>query len=52
MSQGLPFGKIEHRVDTMDAQPSGADGGIIVLVSGALVVRPSVNLGVLRAEAT
>lgn len=36
--QNLPFQKVQHRTDTMDAQPANADGGIVVLVTGALVV--------------
>ncbi|RMD43631.1 hypothetical protein DV735_g1497, partial [Chaetothyriales sp. CBS 134920] len=35
---GLPFQKVQHRVDTFDAQPSNTDGGILVLVTGALMV--------------
>jgi hypothetical protein len=37
-SQGLPFQKVEHRVDTLDAQPSNTTGGILVVVTGALLV--------------
>lgn len=29
---------MEHQVSTIDAQPSNAEGGIIVVVSGALLV--------------
>ena len=36
--QGLPFSKVIHRVSTLDAQPS-SDNGILVLVTGALLVR-------------
>jgi hypothetical protein len=36
--QGLPFQKIQHRVDTKDAQPSNDSGGIMVMVTGALMV--------------
>lgn len=36
--QGLPFAKVQHRVATVDAQPAGNDGSIIVLVTGALLV--------------
>lgn len=36
--QGLPFSKIKHQVATLDAQPSSEDGGILVLVTGALLV--------------
>jgi hypothetical protein len=39
LSQELPFGRIEHQVATIDAQPSNASGGIMVVVSGALLVR-------------
>lgn len=34
---GLPFQKIQHRVDTKDAQPSNDSGGIMVMVTGALM---------------
>lgn len=37
--QSLPFSKVEHQVATLDAQPSNANGGILVIVSGALLVR-------------
>jgi hypothetical protein len=37
-SQNLPFEKVQHRVDTTDAQPSGENGGIVVMVTGALMV--------------
>ena len=40
-SQNLPFQKVQHRVDTTDAQPSGETGGIIVMVTGALLVGDS-----------
>lgn len=40
--QGLPFQKVEHQVSTLDAQPSNGQGGILVIVSGALLVRTSV----------
>jgi hypothetical protein len=36
--QNLPFQKVEHRVDTLDAQPSNTSGGILVVVTGALLV--------------
>ncbi|KAI9653803.1 MAG: Nuclear transport factor 2 [Alyxoria varia] len=35
--KGLPFQKVEHRVDTVDAQPSSPDGGVLVLVTGAIL---------------
>lgn len=38
---GLPFNKIQHRVDTKDAQPSNESGGIMVMVTGALMVGQS-----------
>lgn len=38
-AQNLPFQKVQHRVDTTDAQPSGEHGGIVVMVTGALMVR-------------
>ncbi|OAG44942.1 hypothetical protein AYO21_00904 [Fonsecaea monophora] len=34
----LPFQKVQHRVDTTDAQPSNEQGGILVMVTGALLV--------------
>lgn len=37
--QNLPFEKVRHQVSTLDAQPSGEHGGIMVLVTGALLVR-------------
>lgn len=37
-SQSLQFQKVKHRVDTTDAQPSGENGGIVVMVTGALMV--------------
>lgn len=39
--QSLPFQKVEHQVATLDAQPSNQQGGILVAVSGALLVRLS-----------
>ncbi|KAF2133330.1 putative nuclear transport factor 2 [Dothidotthia symphoricarpi CBS 119687] len=35
--QTLPFQQIQHRTDSVDAQPS-ADDGILVMVTGALLV--------------
>ncbi|KAG9236945.1 nuclear transport factor 2 [Amylocarpus encephaloides] len=35
---GLPFEKVKHAVSTLDAQPSGENGGILILVTGALLV--------------
>jgi len=34
----LPFQKIQHRVDTTDAQPGNEAGAILVMVTGALMV--------------
>ncbi|KAL9612643.1 MAG: hypothetical protein Q9167_002770 [Letrouitia subvulpina] len=34
----LPFSKIKHQVSTLDAQPSNEAGGILVMVTGALLV--------------
>jgi hypothetical protein len=36
----LPFQQVQHRTDTLDAQPSGQNG-VLVLVTGALLVRQS-----------
>ena len=38
LAQNLPFEKVVHQVSTLDAQPS-RDDGILVLVTGALLVR-------------
>ncbi|GAB7345764.1 hypothetical protein MBLNU457_4032t1 [Dothideomycetes sp. NU457] len=35
---GLPFTKVQHEVASLDAQPSNQEGGILVLVSGRLLV--------------
>ncbi|KHO01693.1 Nuclear transport factor 2 [Metarhizium album ARSEF 1941] len=34
----LHFQKVKHQVSTLDAQPSNSDGGIIILVTGQLLV--------------
>ncbi|GIZ38442.1 hypothetical protein CKM354_000185900 [Cercospora kikuchii] len=34
----LPFQRVEHQVATLDAQPSNDGGGILVIVTGALLV--------------
>ncbi|KAH6842857.1 hypothetical protein B0I37DRAFT_330385 [Chaetomium sp. MPI-CAGE-AT-0009] len=39
---GLPFQKVRHQVDTLDSQPT-SNGGIIILVTGKLVVDESPN---------
>lgn len=36
--QALPFAQVEHQVATIDCQPSNPNGGIMVVVSGALLV--------------
>ncbi|KAL2046322.1 hypothetical protein N7G274_001769 [Stereocaulon virgatum] len=35
---GLPFNSVKHQVATLDAQPSNESGGILVMVTGALLV--------------
>ena len=38
----LPFAKVQHKVSTMDAQPSSQNiASLIVLITGMLVVRRS-----------
>ncbi|RKF82352.1 Nuclear transport factor 2 [Golovinomyces cichoracearum] len=34
----LPFQKVRHAVSTLDAQPSGSQGEIIILVTGQLLL--------------
>ncbi|KIW08308.1 nuclear transport factor 2 [Verruconis gallopava] len=34
----LSFTKVKHQITTQDAQPSGEHGGIIVMITGALLV--------------
>ncbi|KYK55155.1 nuclear transport factor 2 [Drechmeria coniospora] len=34
----LPFGKVKHQVSTLDAQPGMVQGGIVILVTGQLLV--------------
>ncbi|CAF9943583.1 MAG: Nuclear transport factor 2 [Alectoria fallacina] len=36
--KSLPFEKVAHKVSTLDAQPSNESGGILVMVTGALLV--------------
>jgi hypothetical protein len=36
--QTLPFEKVKHAVSTLDAQPTNEGQGIIILVTGALLV--------------
>lgn len=49
-NQGLPFAKVQHQVATLDAQPSNTAGGIMVLVTGALLVSTQSGAGVLSAD--
>lgn len=34
----LPFKAVKHAVDTLDAQPTALEGGILVMVTGGLMV--------------
>ncbi|PWW79717.1 nuclear transport factor 2 [Tuber magnatum] len=34
----LPFSKLQHCIDTLDAHPSGESGSIIVLITGKLLI--------------
>jgi hypothetical protein len=43
LHQCLPFEKVKHAVSTLDAQPS-ENGGILILVTGALLVRRNIEL--------
>ena len=36
--KNLPFEKVAHKVSTLDAQPSNEGGGILVMVTGVLLV--------------
>ncbi|KAF2860340.1 putative nuclear transport factor NTF-2 [Piedraia hortae CBS 480.64] len=36
--QELPFQQVQHQVATLDAQPADANGAILVVVTGALLV--------------
>jgi len=38
MVQSLPFQKLKHHIATLDAQPGGESGSIIVLITGQLLV--------------
>ncbi|KZT52463.1 nuclear transport factor 2 [Calocera cornea HHB12733] len=40
----LPFQSINHNLSTQDAQPSNAQGGILVMVTGSLRVDDGPNL--------
>ncbi|KGQ07935.1 Nuclear transport factor 2 [Beauveria bassiana D1-5] len=35
---GLPFEKVKHQVSTLDAQPGVAEGGVVILVTGQLLL--------------
>ncbi|KAI5837228.1 nuclear transport factor 2 [Morchella snyderi] len=37
----LPFAKVAHRITTLDAQPAGSNGSIMVLVTGELLIDDS-----------
>ncbi len=47
--QGLSFSKVKHAISTQDAQPSGEHGGILVLITGALLVRSHIRVSHLDA---
>lgn len=34
----LPFGKLQHKITTLDAQPASPNGDVIVMVTGQLLV--------------
>lgn len=40
---GLPFEKVQHKVETRDAQPTGDGNSLVVLVTGMLVVDDGAN---------
>ncbi|ODQ79703.1 hypothetical protein BABINDRAFT_161417 [Babjeviella inositovora NRRL Y-12698] len=39
----LPFTKVAHRIDTLDAQPASPNGDVLVMVTGALLVDEEQN---------
>ena len=43
LQQGLPFQKVQHKVETRDAQPTGDGNSLVVLVTGMLVVDDGAN---------
>jgi hypothetical protein len=45
----MPFEKVKHQVSTLDAQPGMVDGGIVILVTGQLLVRRPTSLPTLLA---
>ncbi|CAA92380.3 Nuclear transport factor Nxt2 [Schizosaccharomyces pombe] len=34
----LPFQRVQHRISTLDAQPTGTTGSVIVMVTGELLL--------------
>lgn len=46
--QTLPFTQIKHQVSTIDSQPSNEAGGILVMVTGALLVSDILDFPPLR----
>ncbi|KAK6710318.1 Nuclear transport factor 2, variant 2 [Fusarium graminearum] len=39
----LPFQQVKHKVATLDAQPSNDQGGVIILITGALLIDEEQN---------
>ncbi|KAH7185763.1 uncharacterized protein B0J16DRAFT_140407 [Fusarium flagelliforme] len=39
----LPFQKVKHQISTLDAQPSNDQGGVIILITGALLIDEEQN---------
>ncbi|EEB07337.1 nuclear transport factor Nxt2 [Schizosaccharomyces japonicus yFS275] len=39
----LPFQRVQHRVSTLDAQPTGQNGNVIVMVTGELLLDEEQN---------
>ncbi|KAI5850038.1 nuclear transport factor 2 [Tricharina praecox] len=39
----LPFQKVKHQVATLDAQPAGPDGSLLVMVTGKLLLDEEQN---------
>jgi hypothetical protein len=39
----LSFQKVKHQVTTLDAQPSNGEGGVIILITGALLIDEEQN---------
>lgn len=36
--QGLPFQKVQHKITTQDPMPGLSDGGVLILITGQLLV--------------